>query len=41
MKKTFGKNFEKKFLPKECTYFNEVGKNPFTFFCVPPKIKLW
>ena len=37
-KKTFGKNFEKKFARKECTYFNEVGKKiPLIFFVCYPK----
>ena len=33
-KKTFGKNFEKKFVRKECTYFNEVGKKILSIFFV-------
>ena len=34
IKKTFGKNFEKRFARKECTYFNEVGKKILLIFFV-------
>ena len=33
-KKKFGKNFKKKFARKECTYFNEVGKEILSIFFV-------